>query len=375
LYLQKLKLVNYRNYKNQEIEFNPGFNFLVGNNAQGKTNVIEAIYYLSTGKSYRTQVDREIIRWNTGTLYVKGDVLHERELRKSIEVGISINNKKIRVNGIDIKKRGELLGNLNAVIFSPEELKLVKEGPGFRRRFMDQEIVQMRPSHYYSLSSYNRVLVQRNSLLKEIIYNKGNRDSLAIWDEQMVRYGSRIIYDRVQFVKKMSMLARLIHRKITKGVEELDIDYRSCIEIDNEIGRDEIERRIRECIRQTYDKDMKTGVTNFGPHREDLRVSVNGTDVRKYGSQGQQRTAALSMKLSEIELIKGERGEYPVLLLDDVMSELDPLRQEYILNNLEHVQVFITCTHLTGIMKKSGKQRKVFSVNSGIITGERDTSQ
>jgi len=374
LYLEHLKLVNYRNYREQETEFSPNFNFLVGNNAQGKTNIIEAIHYLSTGKSYRTQIDKELIRWGTGSLYMKGNVFHTRDIQKAIEVGISGKNKKVRVNGIDIKKRGELLGNLSAVIFSPEELKLVKEGPGFRRRFMDQEIIQMKRSYYYSLNSYNRVLIQRNSLLKEIPYRKDKRDSLAVWDEQLAHYGSKIIYDRIQFVKKLSMLAKSMHRTITRGTEELEIDYCSCVEFDEETGRSEIERMFRDSIKEMQEKDVRTGVTGFGPHREDLGVSVNGTDVRKYGSQGQQRTAALSMKLSEIELIKGETGEYPVLLLDDVMSELDPQRQEYILNNLEHVQVFITCTGLSEIMKKSNKQGKVFTVNSGIITEERDST-
>lgn len=368
MYLKRLKLINFRNYRDQEVNFSPYFNFLVGNNAQGKTNVIEAIYYLSTGKSYRTQVDRELVRWNNNTLYLRGDIEEELKSEKSIEVGISGINKKVRVNGIEIKKRGELLGNLSAVIFSPEELKLVKEGPGFRRKFMDQEIVQMKPTYYYALNSYNKVLMQRNTLLKEIIYKKELKDSLSVWDKQLAYYGSKVIYDRVQFVKKLSILARLMHRRITSGGEELEVSYCSCIDFDNEMSRQEIEEEINKNLMSTRGKDIKTGVTSFGPHREDLSVEINGIDVRKYGSQGQQRTAALSMKLSELELIKGETGKYPVLLLDDVMSELDPLRQEYIMNNLEHVQVFITCTRLTEVMKKRCKQGKVFEVNGGIIT-------
>lgn len=367
MYLKSLKLINFRNYKELNVNFDTGLNFLIGNNAQGKTNVLEAIYCLSMAKSFRTSVDREMIGWGGNTTYIKGVVIYP-DTDKAIEIGLNGNNKRVRINGVDIKKRGDLLGKLSVVIFSPEELKLVKEGPSFRRRFMDQEIMQIRPAYYHSIASYNRVLAQRNSLLKRMYRRGPSADNLAIWDRQLIYHGARIIKDRSLFIKRLAMITRLIHRKITCGVEELEIGYSCCIKADDFEGLNAVEDILQKKLLEYSDKDIETGVTNFGPHREDISIKVNGVDVRRYGSQGQQRTAALSMKLSGLELIKGETGLNPVLLLDDVMSELDPLRQRYILENLEKVQVFITCTELTEMMKERASNGKVFRVHSGIIT-------
>ncbi len=369
MYLNGLKLINFRNYKELEIIFDKGFNFLVGNNAQGKTNLVEAIYFLSAGKSYRTSMDTELVGWGSSALYIKGN-MEKNKGSKAIEIGIRGNNKKVKVNGVELNKRGELLGNLTTVIFSPDELKLVKEGPSYRRRFMDQEIIQIKPSYYYVLNSYNKVLFQRNSLLRDALPGKVNDDTLAVWDKQLVGYGARLIFNRIQFIERLSTIARLMHRKITNGEEELEIHYLSCIDINGDKSLSDIHRELNISLERNRNKDIKTGVTNFGPHREDLSVNINGIDTRKFGSQGQQRTAALSMKLSEIELMKSETGEYPILLLDDVMSELDKSRQKYILENLAQVQTFITCTHLSEVMEKRYTQGKVFYVNSGIISSE-----
>jgi DNA replication and repair protein RecF len=367
LYLKSLKLNNFRNYRELNVNFDTRLNFLIGNNAQGKTNVLEAIYCLSTARSFRTQVEREMIGWGGGTAYIKG-IVAGLETDRAIEIGFSGNNKKIRVNGVDIKKRGDLLGNLSVVIFSPEELKLVKEGPSFRRRFMDQEIIQIKPSYYHSIGSYNRILMQRNALLRRMFHKVESTDSLDIWDRQLVHHGARIIKDRSLFIKRLAMIARLIHRRITCGGEDLEIGYNCCIQGGDNEGIEHLESIYQRTLQGYRERDLVTGITGFGPHREDLSVRINGMDIRKFGSQGQQRTAALSMKLSELELIKGEIGRYPVLLLDDVMSELDPFRQRYILENLEKIQVFITCTELTDIMKKRASEGKVFKVDRGIIT-------
>ncbi|MDD2572940.1 MAG: DNA replication/repair protein RecF [Firmicutes bacterium] len=369
LYLRELKLKNFRNYKEQALNPSRGFNLLLGNNAQGKTNLIEAIYLLSSGRSYRTPVDSELLRWGADTLYIKGAVVEEGG-EKSIEIGIRGSNKRVKVNGVQLSKRGELFGKLTTVIFSPDELKLVKEGPNYRRKFMDQEIIQIKPAYYYVLTGYNKVLSQRNSLLKDSMKGRANIDTLEVWDKQLTEYGVRLIYDRQRFIKRLSGFAKQMHSKITNGQEDLEVTYQCCVGPKEEESLSDIRSRFGKRLQSFRGRDFKTGVTNFGPHREDLSVNVNGIDVRKYGSQGQQRTAALSMKLSEIELVKSETGEYPVLLLDDVMSELDLLRQEYILGNLARVQTFITCTHLTGVMKKRCDKGKVFNVNSGIITTE-----
>jgi len=369
LYLKGLKLKNYRNYIEQQTAFDRGLNFIVGNNAQGKTNLLEAVYLLSSGKSYRTPFDRELVRWNSDTLYIKGRLVEDKG-EKEIEIGIKGNNKRVKVNGINLKKRGELLGNLMVVFFSPEELKLVKEGPSFRRRFMDQEIAQLKPSYYYALNSYNKVLFQRNSLLRDNLRKKANVDTLADWDRQLIGYGAKLIYDRVHFINKISAISSSIHATITNGDEKLEVAYLSCVDLNNIKGIKDIQAQLKVNLENSRERDIKTGVTNSGPHREDLGVAINGIDTRKFGSQGQQRTAALSLKLSEIELIKEETGEYPVVLLDDVMSELDPQRQKFVLENISRIQAFITCTHLTGAMEKRYIHGKVFYINSGIIITE-----
>ena len=369
MYLKEIKLANFRNYKEQVLTFDRGFNFLAGNNAQGKTNLVEAIYMLSTGRSFRTQMDRELLRWGSEILYIKGTVMTGQG-EKAIEIAMRGSCKRIKVNGIKLGKRGELFGNLILVIFSPDELKLVKEGPGYRRKFLDQGVVQVKPSYYHVLINYNRVLFQRNTLLRNRLQGRADNDTLAVWDRQLACYGARLIVERNRFVKRLATFARLVHGRITNGDEDLDVKYQSCIDIKEDEDPGEIQRLFAKNLEAMRAKDIKTGVTNFGPHREDLEVRINGMDARKFGSQGQQRTTALSMKLSEIELMRSDTGEYPVLLLDDVMSELDPSRQRYILENLGSVQTFITCTHLTGIMKKTYPQGKVFYVDSGIITTE-----
>jgi len=369
LYLKEIKISNFRNYKEQVLTFDKGLNFISGKNAQGKTNLVEAIYMLSAGRSYRTPIDSELIRWDSDTLYIKGTVV-TGEKEKYIEIGIRGNNKRIKVNGIQLGKRGELFGNLLTVIFSPDELKLVKEGPSYRRKFIDQGILQVKPSYYHILTSYNKVLLQRNSLLRDCLSGKANNETLAVWDRQLAAYGANMIIERRSFVKRLSVFAAAMHRRITNGAEDLDIEYISCIDMEEDVGVSKIQQLFTERLECLRSKDIKTGVTNFGPHREDLGVSINGVDIRRFGSQGQQRTVALSMKLSEIELMKSDTGEYPVLLLDDVMSELDSSRQEYILGNLAAVQTFITGTHLVGVLKKTYAQGKVFYVDSGIITTE-----
>lgn len=373
MYLKGLILKNYRNYIEQKAEFDSGLNLIVGNNAQGKTNLLEAVYLLASGKSYRTPFDRELIRWDSDTLYIKGEIV-ESGGEKRIEIGIKGNSKRVKVNGVPLKKRGELLGNLMVVVFSPEELKLVKEGPSFRRKFMDQDIAQLKSSYYYALNTYNRVLLQRNFLLKDYLSGRAKIDTLTDWDAQLVEYGSILILDRMQFIRKIASIADGIHKRITDGSETLKVIYQSCISDKDITGIKDIQTGFSVGLESNRARDIKTGVTNFGPHREDLKIYINGIETRKFGSQGQQRTAALSLKLSEIEFIKQQTEEYPILLLDDVMSELDPSRQKFVLENISRTQAFITCTHLTGAMEKRYAGGKVFYINSGIIKTEQQLS-
>lgn len=358
-------LQNYRNYQKLSVNLHPGLNIFFGDNAQGKTNLLESIYLSGTGRSHRTYKDRELIYWDKQSAYVKTDIK-----RGGIDTGIEVylfndRPKLIKVGGIKVDKISELLGNLNVVMFSPEDLKLVKDGPIFRRRFLDVEISQVKPGYYYNLQQYNKVLMQRNNLLKNIRGDKSLIKTLDVWDEQLSEYGSHIINYRIEFVKKIAILAKLIHRKITDGDEELNVYYSTKFrDIKN---REEAKIRIYKELIESRKKDMERCSTSVGPHRDDMEFYINNVDVKTFGSQGQQRSAALSLKLSELEFIRSESSEYPVLLLDDVLSELDIRRQKYLLENLKNIQTIITCTSISEIKEFRKDDRFVFNVSQGQI--------
>ncbi|WP_027309366.1 DNA replication/repair protein RecF [Caloramator sp. ALD01] len=365
MYIDAIELINYRNYEKLELKLNNKINIFVGENAQGKTNVLEAMYFFSALKSHRTNKDRELISWNKNKAYIKADVVKNLGNYK-LEFLLDIDGKKqMKLNGVKVNKSTDVLGTLNTVIFSPEDLKLIKEGPSLRRRFIDNELSQIRPKYYYILNQYNKVLMQRNNILKTLMFSPSNRATLEIFSEQLADYGSIIIQNRIEFIKKLTLIARLIHRKITDGKEELEVLYRSDINF-NTTTKEIKENLLDYYIKHTED-DIKKGFTLVGPHRDDLAIFINGIDVRNFGSQGQQRTAALSLKLSELEIVKAEVGEYPVLLLDDVLSELDPKRQFYLLNSLKDIQTIITCTSIKDIDIKKFAEKSIFEVNKGTI--------
>lgn len=365
MYIKSLELKNFRNYINLELNLNKGLNIFVGENAQGKTNIVESIYYLSSMRSHRTQRDKDLIKWGKTKAYIKAEVAKNIS-EILMEFLLSSEEKRaVKINGIKKNKASEILGTVNAVIFSPEDLKLVKEGPGLRRRFIDNELNQIRPKYHYVLSQYNNCLMQRNSLLKSARSSSSVKYTIEVFSEQLAEYGSYITEARYEFIKKLGLIAKLMHRKITDGKEELEIVYQ--LSTDEFLNKADVRNKLLKYYIENINDDINRGITIIGPHRDDLLIKINGMDARVYGSQGQQRTAALSLKLSELEIIKSEVGEYPVLLLDDVLSELDSKRQSFLLNSLREIQTIVTCTSLNDLSSYHFENKDVFNVREGIV--------
>ena len=355
--IRSIELKNFRNYENLEISFDEGTNILFGDNAQGKTNILEAAYMSGTTKSHKGSRDREMIRFGEEEAHLKTVVV-----RGGREYQIDMHLKKNRAKGIaidkiPIKKASELFGILNIVFFSPEDLNIIKNGPAERRRFLDSELCQLDRIYLADLTNYNKILAQRNKLLKDMIYRPSLSDTLPVWDMQLIETGKKIIRRRKQFVDELREIVSDIHYRISGGKEELFLKYEP--NIDDIFFEDELSR--------AKEKDKKLCQTSVGPHRDDLLFSIGDVDIRKYGSQGQQRTAALSLKLSEIELVRKSISDTPVLLLDDVLSELDSSRQNYLLNNISDTQTIITCTGLDEFVRNRFTVNRVFEVIAGHV--------
>lgn len=347
MFFQSLVLRNFRNYPSLELEWAPGTNIITGANAQGKSNLLEAVNYLSTGASFRGSKDNDLVRWGQNYFYAEGQVAKNGG-SFSVSAGFTREGKKVvKVNGNPRKKLSDFIGVLHTVTFSPEDLDIVKSSPARRRKFLDGEMVQLFPPYLHLLWQYQKIVIQRNNLLKEIAEGKSKESLLSVWDDQLVDTGSRIIKKRMDVLRKLSPLARLMHRKITAGGEELEIIYLGMAEeeIIKAASPEEMKTLFAEKIILSRRDELNRRLTLFGPHRDDFRLLINGIDSHKFGSQGQQRTVALSLKLAELELMKAETGEYPVLLLDDVLSELDERRREHLLTVVgKRVQTFITAT-------------------------------
>lgn len=361
--LNSLQLVNFRNYDNLHLQFDKKINLLVGKNGQGKTNIVESIYMLSFGKSFRTNKDKEIIKFESENLYVGGDY-SKQHTNGMVEVAIGKNKKGIKVNKIHIKKMQELLGNINVVIFSPEDLRLVKEGPKERRSFIDKEISQIMPKYYSYLTSYNKILFQRNQLLKS---KHIDSDLLDVYDESLAKYGSYIYILRRDFIKKIADISRNMHEKLTDSIENLLITYKNQINICDEDNTTTVYNKFLDKLTSNRNHDIETRTTKYGLHKDDLNIFINDLDVRLYGSQGQQRTASISLKLSEIELINNEVGEYPILILDDVFSELDETRQKLLVDNLSVVQMFITTAEVSHKNIFDESNTTIFNIDKGHV--------
>ena len=355
--IKSLELKNFRNYESLGIAFDAGTNILYGDNAQGKTNVLESLYVSGTTKSHKGSKDREMIRFDAEEAHIR-TVVEKNGVDNRIDIHLKKNSAKgIAVNGIPIRKAGELFGILNLVVFSPEDLNIIKDGPAGRRRFMDMELSQLDSIYLHNLTKYHKILQQRNKLLKDIHYRPDLEATLPIWDEQLVLYGTKIIQRRQEFLKELNDMVRDLHQNISGNRETLQLVYEPSATAEDFAARME-EARV---------KDLKMGMTSYGPHRDDISFLINETDIRKYGSQGQQRTSALSLKLAEIELVKQLIHDTPVLLLDDVLSELDSNRQNYLLNSIHDIQTIITCTGLDAFVKNRFHINKVFFVREGTI--------
>lgn len=356
--IKSLKLKNYRNYDLLDLNFDPDTNILYGDNAQGKTNILEALYLSGTTKSHRGTKDRDIIQFGYDESHIETTV-EKRGVTFQIDMHLKKNSPKgIAIDKVPIRRAGELFGIVNFVFFSPEDLNIIKEGPSGRRRFIDLELSQLDKIYLSNLSNYNRVINQRNSLLKDIYAQNHLVDTLDIWDMQLAAYGTKILERRKEFIEQINKIISGIHSKLTGGRESISLSY------EESTGNMSLE----EALRRYRERDIRMKSTTVGPHRDDICFTAgNGIDIRKFGSQGQQRTAALSLKLSEIELVKEEIKDTPILLLDDVLSELDKHRQNYLLDTIHDIQTIITCTGLDEFVNHRFSINRIFHIRNGHV--------
>lgn len=336
--ITRAQLTNFRSYEACEIMPCEGVNVLLGDNGQGKTNVLEALYLCCTGRSHRTRQDRELIRWGADFAAVKAEAVR-RDGSHEVELVLpALGRRKIRVAGQEVSRSGELMGHVTGVLFSPEDLRTVKDGPAERRRFVDMALSQIRPAYYYALQRYNRALKQRGEALKVIAAQPSFMATLDSWDEQLAAAGAELMRHRRAYVERLSAVAGETHREIADDRERLELKYLPSVS-----AGDDVQANL-EALFAARETDLRRLTTSVGAHRDDVQILVDGRDVRAFGSQGQQRTAALSMRLSELDVMKEEIGEWPMLMLDDVMSELDPGRRRQLVSHLAGIQTFITCT-------------------------------
>ena len=355
--IKSIELSNFRNYESLEIHFDHGTNILYGDNAQGKTNILEAAYFSGTTKSHKGSKDKEVIRFGCEEAHIR-TIVEKNEKEYQIDMHLrNRGSKGVAINKIPIKKASELFGILNIVFFSPEDLNIIKNGPADRRRFLDSELCQLDKLYLSDLTKYNKILNQRNKLLKDISFRPDLMETLSVWDEQLLEVGKRIIKRRKLFIEELNEIIGQIHSNISGGKEQLILKYEP--NIDDIFFADE--------LLKSKQKDLKICQTTVGPHRDDMLFSVNEIDIRKFGSQGQQRTSALSLKLAEIEIVKKSIHNTPVLLLDDVLSELDSNRQNYLLNSISDIQTIITCTGLEEFVRNRFHINKVFHVLNGKV--------
>ncbi len=355
--IRSIELKNFRNYEELQLQLDHGTNILFGDNAQGKTNILESAYVSGTTKSHKGSRDKEMIRFGESESHIR-TIVEKNGMEYQIDMHLKKNRSKgIAINRIPIKKASELFGILNIVFFSPEDLNIIKNGPSERRRFLDSEICQLDKIYLSDLTKYNKILNQRNKLLKDIAFHPDLEATLPVWDMQLVSYGRRIIKRRKQFVEELNEIIFDIHKKISGDREELLLKYEPSI--DEAFFEDELNR--------AKDKDRRYCQTSVGPHRDDISFFIGDIDIRRFGSQGQQRTCALSLKLAEIDLVKRSIHDTPVLLLDDVLSELDSNRQNYLLNSIHNIQTVITCTGLDEFVKNRFQIDRVFQVVNGKV--------
>ncbi len=355
--IQSITCKNFRNYETLQIDFDAETNILFGDNAQGKTNILEAAYISATTRSHKGSRDREMIRFGEQEAHIR-TVVRKEDRDFQIDLHLKKSRAKgIAINQIPIKKASDLFGILNIILFSPEDLNIIKDGPAERRRFLDQELCQLDKIYLSDLTAYNKILKQRNALLKDLNFRPNLADTLFAWDEQLVEYGRRIIERRRIFIEELGDIVSELHLKLSGNREKLRLCYEPNVEAI--FFQDELFR--------ANERDRRLCQTSVGPHRDDISFLFGDIDLRRFGSQGQQRTAALSLKLSEIELVKRTINDTPVLLLDDVLSELDSNRQNYLLNSIHDIQTIITCTGLDEFVKNKFRIHRTYRVNAGAV--------
>lgn len=361
MYIKSLELSNFRNYQRLHLNFADGINLFYGDNAQGKTNILESVFVCGTTKSHKGSKDRDMIRLGEEESHIRMRISKD-EIIHQIDMHLKKNKAKgIAIDGIPIKRSGELFGFLPVIFFSPEDLSVIKNGPSERRRFMDMELCQIDKVYFYHLAEYNHVMQQRNQLMKQLNQRRDSLlDTVASWDELLVKHGKILIETRRQFIEELNRLFQDTHQKLTGGREQVKISYAPAVE----------PQELAQKLSESLERDIFLKSTNVGPHRDDIIFLEDGKDLRRFGSQGQQRTVALSLKLSEISLMKEKVHEKPVLLLDDVFSELDRSRQQFLLESLKDVQTLITCTGLEEFVKKQMNAKKTFHVVQGVVQEE-----
>jgi DNA replication and repair protein RecF len=371
MHIEQLQLKNYRNYDQLDISFADKINVIVGENAQGKTNLMEAIYVLAFTRSYRTPRERELIKWNNEYAKIEGMVKKKNRIFP-LEIIISKMGKKAKLNRLEQQRLSDYIGALNVVMFAPEDLTLVKGAPQIRRRFIDMELGQIQPRYIYHLGQYQKVLKQRNRLLKQMQLQRGKKQDqsivLQVLTEQLVEHATILLQRRFSFLELLRKWAIPIHYEISRQLEQLEINYNATIDVSEDTSKEKIETVYLDKFNDMQQNEIDRGTTLIGPHRDDLAFYINNKDVKTFGSQGQQRTTALSIKLAEIDLIYNEVGEYPILLLDDVLSELDDYRQSHLLSTIQgKVQTFVSTPSVDGIHHETLRKAELFRVKNGMI--------
>ena len=341
MFIEEIKLIHYRNYENEKIKTHEGINIIMGENAQGKTNLIEAMFFLSRGYSHRASSVAELAQWDHDDFFMNAIVVSQG-VKHTLTAKCHLGKRQFLLDG-KARKREKINGIFNTILFEPDDLKIVKEGPEKRRRFINQEISGFKPEYHYLLRDYEKILNQRNMLLKNIRYEPSLATTLEVWDEQLVQVGTRLMNHRIRYLHRLNREANVLHKILSQGKENLSLYYQNNI-IDSLEDIKEIKRIFKEKLELSREEEISRGSTIYGPHVDDIVIQINGKDARRYGSQGQQRSAAISLKLSQIEIYFDNTGEYPVVLLDDIFSELDENRRKSIIKLLNKTQAFITCT-------------------------------
>ena len=365
MYIKSIKLQNFRNYASCDVNLYPHLNVFVGSNAQGKTNFLESIYLSSIGKSPKTNREKDLIKWGESHSNIKITVKKEF-FEEEIEIFLRNDNKKaVKINSIAIKKIGDLIGEMPVVYFAPDEIGLIKDGPSYRRRFMDIDISQLNKTYFYLLCKYEKLLNERNKLLKQTKSFDVLQQTIDLWDTQLCDTASKIILFRLNFIEKIKIPAKETHFRITNQKEELNISYQGI----NNFSLNEIKLKLQKMYKEKLKSDFDLGFTSVGPHRDDIEIKINNIDIRNFGSQGQQRLATLSLKIAELNLFEAELKEKPILLLDDVLSELDQTRCKNFLNEIKNYQTILTTTKFN---KKLDSESAIFNVKNAVITLNKD---